>query len=844
MFDFLFKRSAKKPGATAPLSSQPDADHSTTASQRAKELAQKQAEALTGDESAAVDFILQCAFADLRLKAAEHIHSRPSLERVQQAMRNTDRRVAKLMQTRIDVLDQMETQQKSIEKCIEIAQRLRQEPLLTPNQVAELDRMWQQIGISPDTTHDFDAIRAALGQRLMAQTDLQRSVIDTLTQLRSAISTSAQPPAELEQTVSGLENRMAIYRTSAEAPTLPKHLLIEFDQEYRQFKQTLASLEQHHAALTARENTLISWESAHSSSLKVDVVKRAWHALPALSAETLAPFQERFDTLIQKILAVQASKDAAIKTVAHDAKQIFSQTLEAMEGALQDGLLQAASEHDKTLRAIDLKAVRPSESQAARLAQVRGELNRLQDWAKWGGNVSREELIKAVEELASADITVTELAKKVGSSRERWKALDTTSGSAPKALWERFDAACTTTYAPAAAHFKKLADERQQNSVKAQSLIAEMVQYAQTAQLTSDDLSGVDWKNLAGFCQRVTQSWQRFGTLDRKDKKRLDGEFNDALQTLLQPLHQQRQTEMARREKLISDVTQLNANDRSTVDTLRNLQERWQVQAKSLPLERNDEQALWQRFRSACDGVFAKRKESAEAADGERRQNLASKEALCSDLEAAVSEPEVAIAKLLRESKAAWTNIGQVPRASEQQIEQRYQLAVTTLQTQLDAHKRSAMEAQSNAMREKLLLCQTVEAAIANNQSLDPAWMMRWQALPNLSVDYERTMQQRFQAALDALQSGDRLYVNTLEKNSPALSLQLLRLEIVAGLDSPPEFSKERLKMQVEVLQSSLKSGQKPMTQQAQLLSLCSLPALADTRNVNRIEQLLKTISA
>ncbi|UUZ48077.1 hypothetical protein LP420_34720 [Massilia sp. B-10] len=31
--------------------------------------------------------------------------------------------------------------------------------------------------------------------------------------------------------------------------------------------------------------------------------------------------------------------------------------------------------------------------------------------------------------------------------RERWKALDTLSGAAPKSLWERFDAACSAAYA-------------------------------------------------------------------------------------------------------------------------------------------------------------------------------------------------------------------------------------------------------------------------------------------------------------------------------------------------------------------------------------------------------------
>jgi hypothetical protein len=66
----------------------------------------------------------------------------------------------------------------------------------------------------------------------------------------------------------------------------------------------------------------------------------------------------------------------------------------------------------------------------------------------------------------------------------------------------------------------------------------------------------------------------------------------------------------------------------------------------------------------------------------------------------------------------------------------------------------------------------------------------------------------------------------------------------VAGVDSGAEFARERLKMQVEVLQSSLKSGQKPQTASAAYLQLCAMPALADARTANRIEQLFRRIGA
>src|SRR5471032_1457942 len=301
----------------------------------------------------------------------------------------------------------------------------------------------------------------------------------------------------------------------------------------------------------------------------------------------------------------------------------------------------------------------------------------------------------------------------------------------------------------------------------------------------------------------------------------------------------------------------MQASDRHTLDNLRRLQERWQEQAKALPLERKAEQALWQRFRAACDTIFAKRKETAHAADHERKVHLHAREALCQELETATFSGDdkaqlAAIAKTLRDTAAAWHAAGGVPRASEARITQRYQAAVATVQGQADAIKRRAGAAQANALRDKLRLCQALESAIgtpADGAAIDGAdWQSRWSELPPLATDYERALHGRFNAALGALDKVDEkrrsAYAEQLERNRAKLLDEVLRLEIVAGVDSGAEFARERLKMQVEVLQSSLKSGQKPQSATAAYLQLCAMPALADARTASRIEQLFRRIGA
>ncbi|WP_230506212.1 DUF349 domain-containing protein [Janthinobacterium sp. FW305-128] len=854
MFEFLFKRSASKTAVPDPVVAEQAAASAQSASRRAEQVAR--AHAVAGDEAAACEFIVSSEFADARLIAAEHVHSLPLLEKVHHAMRNTDRRVAKLMQGRIDLIRHQAAETQRAQASIATAQRLLNDDKLSPNQVAELDRQWQVIKATPELESAFAAARAALAARLEAQVVLQRAVIDTVAAAR-ALAASGQSAGELAQALARLDAEHAQHAQSPERASLPKHLESDFIEAREQVQSALQALQQHQAVFDARQLALAAWQAQDAATLDADTLKRAWQALPRLPESPLS------DSLQQQFAALLASAPAplvpaaAVDAPAHaepaprkprqehapvskEATEQFFKVLDAMEAALQDGLLHVASEHDKTLR--DSKHGRLTPAQADRLAHVRGEFKRLADWARWGGNVSREELVKAGEELPAQQLPMTELAKKVGSLRERWKSLDTLSGPAPKSLWERFDAACSVAYAPAAQHFKQLAEERHGNAAKAQELIAE------TAALAAEE--STDWKHVASASQRLRQAWTRLGTIDRKEKKRLDTEFGAALDALSKPLDTQRQIETARREQLIVEVGLLKPSERNTVDMLKALQDKWQELAKALPLERRAEQALWQRFRAACDDIFARRKETAHAADHERREHLHAREALCAALETAVV-PEgddkartAFINHLLRDTRAAWNATGPVPRASEAKIEQRYQAAVAGVQAQADAIAERAGAAQANALRDKLRLVQSLEAALADGGAGADAqaWSERWSALPPLDAQYERSLQQRFAAAQAALGEGSAAYVQQLQANQERLLGEVLRLEIVAGVDSGAEFARDRLKMQVEVLQSSLKSGQKPLTQVSQLMQLCAIAATTDARTASRIETLLRRI--
>ena len=297
MFEFLFKRPGDKPEATlAGAVAQPDPPPGAPAgSQRA--LQAEKLKQVAGDEAAAVEFILQSEFSELRLAAAESVQTLSQLERVHAAIRNTDRRVAKLMQSRIDAIRHHQAELQRGQACIDQAEQLLKDEKLTPNHVADLDRRWSVIA-APELAPQFDAARTALAQRLAAQVVLQRGVIDILASLRT-LPASGLPAADIAAQLEQLAAAHAAALAAPEHALLPRTLLNEFASEHARISASLGALEQGQNALASRDALLAGWQAAAPASLDADALRKEWGRLPAAPAgDGAAALQQRFEQLL------------------------------------------------------------------------------------------------------------------------------------------------------------------------------------------------------------------------------------------------------------------------------------------------------------------------------------------------------------------------------------------------------------------------------------------------------------------------------------------------------------------------------------------------------------------
>ena len=284
MFDFLFKRQGSKPAASgeqqgaakpapaksgaaqpvagkvgskannkakaAALAAAEQAAHQAAAQAAearaavasARERQSAQLKALGSDEAAAAEFILQSPFSELRLAAAELLEGREHLERVYGAMRNVDRRVAKLVHGRLDAIRHHEAELRRGEDTLAQARAMLADALLTPNHVGELDRKWSVIR-APELAADFEAVRAQLGARLEAQVQLQRAMIDRLTALRQ-LDGQGLDAAAFGEALARLQQEQAAALADPGHPSLPRALVGEVGNELARLTASLAKAEQ------------------------------------------------------------------------------------------------------------------------------------------------------------------------------------------------------------------------------------------------------------------------------------------------------------------------------------------------------------------------------------------------------------------------------------------------------------------------------------------------------------------------------------------------------------------------------------------------------------------------
>jgi ATP-dependent RNA helicase SUPV3L1/SUV3 len=305
---------------------------------------------------------------------------------------------------------------------------------------------------------------------------------------------------------------------------------------------------------------------------------------------------------------------AVLKDMREKSSAIVQEALARLEHEVGEGhgkstpkvaadLRQALKEN---IRNIDSKL----EAAAHAALTAAGEL---EGWQRWRADQIREELVVKAEALVAKPLGGRKQQEALRAMREQWKTSDQ-GGTPNHALWKRFDDACNEAHKVVEAWLEKVKEQSETVKAERKLLIDEVLAWAEA------NKGNTDWKHHIRSLNGFVEKWREAGHLGEKAFAEIQPVWKAAMDAADAGLTAARAESVARRKAMIEEAAVLGAEPQLRIDAVKSLQQRWQHEAQAVPIERKQEQKMWDAFRKPIDDAFQRKtaeREKAVAALGE-----------------------------------------------------------------------------------------------------------------------------------------------------------------------------------------------------------------------------------
>ncbi len=549
-------------------------------------------------------------------------------------------------------------------------------------------------------------LRQLAAQRVEERDDLNRllkqlqgkdkSVYRILKDKRDALRTEAQQAAHIEQEIrtiySSLEALLSRPYDALFAPALE-----HFEARWRTFEGQ--------AQPWARERVLVAIKRCQEiqAAHLLELQQRA-DRLAEQSAREAARQAAREEALAQAVERSQEQEETESRAAAeaeelrraeeksrvereaaeaHALRQI-SALIGRAHGALRAGQTGPAA---GLRRAIEEKlAAVPAlpPSLARGVQELDAKLHALKEWKDYAVSPKRAELIAEMEALIGSEESPPKLAERIKDLRAQWKTISQGVMVDSESDWQRFNQAAASAYEPCRLYFEAQSRLRAENVEKRRQLLERL----QAFEATQGD-EHPDWRAIATALYEAPQIWRRTGPVDRRAVREMEVEFDACLARLRGRLDAWHAQNAEAKKSLIEQAKALLERSASGegLEGIKSLQHRWRDIG---PASRELEGSLWNEFREQCDGVFKKRElayaEHAAGLEGNKVQALA----MCEEVEQLSAQSGPALlegAKSLPQRRAAFENLGELPRTEARALQERFKKAVGQCEVKVRAQR-------------------------------------------------------------------------------------------------------------------------------------------------------------
>lgn len=259
--------------------------------------------------------------------------------------------------------------------------------------------------------------------------------------------------------------------------------------------------------------------------------------------------------------------------------------------------------------------------------------------------------------------------------QEDWKNIGPVPREANEDVWNRFKQETDKIYDMIRSIQEMNQKVREENMAAKKELLARALQLSN---FSSNRIKA--WFDETQVANQLMEDWKKIGMVPLKYRESIWNEFRNARNqfytnknTFFKSLHAERAANLKVKSELCEKAEAIAANPvdfNKQTEELKKLQEAWKHSGQ---VHEKISDAIWKRFRSACDLFFEKKAAQYASQIEEQKQNLEIKKSIVQQLETLMNKEESPdLLNELRTLQEKWNNTGFVPMNEKEKINKQY----------------------------------------------------------------------------------------------------------------------------------------------------------------------------
>lgn len=287
------------------------------------------------------------------------------------------------------------------------------------------------------------------------------------------------------------------------------------------------------------------------------------------------------------------------------------------------------------------------------------------------------------------DPSATNAFNKLQKLHDAWREAGPVAPEFKDALWERFKEASTQINKRHQAYFEGIKEEQKQNLALKTELCSKAEGLAEGSFTTR-----AAWNEASEQIVEIQKVWKTIGFAPKKDNTKIYERFRaacdkffEAKRSFYNEVKSEIEDNLQAKLDLCMQAEALQQSEdwKAATDTLIALQKQWkEIGATS----RKHSEAVWKRFRTACDTFFARKAEHFGSQESKYAENLARKEQIIDELRLTVKDKVDVTFDRIKEYQRRWSEIGFVPAKQKDAIQTEYRKVVDQLFDMLRGEER------------------------------------------------------------------------------------------------------------------------------------------------------------